>query len=168
MFNEKKRLSRQEIEALKSQLKRRTRDEIMLELLLYTGARPSEILAITPDSLDVDHSEVFIKGLKGSNDRSIPINAGLFSALQTLVNGNKRLFPISYQRFYQIWQMYKPSRKSPRACRHSMGTFLYEKSKDIRLTQLTLGHKSLASTLIYSDFVDGRTKMKKALRGLYD
>lgn len=37
------------------------------------------------------------------------------------------------------------------ACRHSYGTYLYQKTKDLRMVQKQLGHSSINTTTIYAD-----------------
>jgi len=43
-----------------------------------------------------------------------------------------------------------PSHFSIHACRHSYGTYLYQKTKDLRLVQDQLGHSSPVVTQVYS------------------
>lgn len=37
------------------------------------------------------------------------------------------------------------------ACRHSYGTYLYQKTKDLRMVQKQLGHSSINTTTVYAD-----------------
>ena len=70
----------------------------------------------------------------------------------------------------QIWKIIKGARHgiqitvSPHTFRHTFATNLYQKSKDIRLVQKALGHRSIQTTQIYADV--SREDMKKAMEEL--
>lgn len=44
-----------------------------------------------------------------------------------------------------------PSYYSIHACRHSYGTYLYQKTKNLRMVQKQLGHSSITTTTVYAD-----------------
>ncbi len=44
-----------------------------------------------------------------------------------------------------------PQYYSIHACRHSYGTYLYQKTKNLRLVQKQLGHSSITTTTVYAD-----------------
>ncbi len=44
-----------------------------------------------------------------------------------------------------------PDYYSIHACRHSYGTYLYQKTKNLRLVQKQLGHSSITTTTVYAD-----------------
>lgn len=157
-----KYLTKEEQELLNTKLTR-DRDSLMVTLALKTGARASELLNITKSSITLvdDCYLVFIKGIKGSSDREIPIPKDLAIALLELP-GDK-LFNISYPRLDQIWDKFKPNGKKFHSLRHTFAVNLYQKSRDIKLVQVALGHKSLTNTLIYAALVDGLDKLKQAL-----
>ena len=58
-----------------------------------------------------------------------------------------------------------PSYYSIHACRHSYGTYLYKKTKDLRLVQKQLGHSSITTTTVYADVTVEETL--DAVNGLY-
>jgi site-specific recombinase XerD len=58
-----------------------------------------------------------------------------------------------------------PKYYSIHACRHSYGTYLYQKTKDLRLVQKQLGHSSITTTTVYADVTVEETL--EAVNGLY-
>lgn len=167
-LNKSKYLLRSEEEELRRVLKlfeeRDRRDTALIELALATGARASEILAITGSDLEAENQTVFIRGIKGSNDREIPVKSRLFSRLQGLVSSpEERLFKISYPRLVQIWLNFRPCNKKFHSLRHTFALNLYKKTKDIRLVQVALGHRSIQNTMIYADYVYTTNELRKLI-----
>lgn len=149
---------------------RDVRNVLMLKLALSTGARATELLNIKIKDIDIKSKSVFIYGIKGSNDREIPIENKLFSALQKYNHQNsvnsfedQRLFDISYPRLVQIWLNYRPVQKSFHALRHTFAIRLYKKTRDIRLLQFALGHRNIANTMIYADYVYSQEELRKLI-----
>lgn len=140
------------------------RDTALIELALSTGARASEVLSIKGADLEPENQTVFIKGLKGSNDREIPVRSHLFSRLNSLSTGSEDfVFKISYPRLVQIWLSYRPCPKKFHSLRHTFALNLYKKTKDIRLVQVALGHRSIQNTMIYADYVYTTNELKKLI-----
>lgn len=141
------------------------RNVTLLYLCLFTGARASEILGITKSDLNPKNKSVFIKGLKNSRDREIPLLPGIFDRLMTLAteSPNDRLFPIALRTMQGIWHTYRPSRKGVKSLRHTFAMRLYEKTKDIRLVQMALGHKSILNTMVYADYVYNQQELRRLL-----
>ncbi|MCB0393919.1 MAG: tyrosine-type recombinase/integrase, partial [Bdellovibrionales bacterium] len=57
------------------------RDTLILNLALKTGARAQEVLNLKKSDLNPYDKTVFINGIKGSNDREIPLPPRLFDRL---------------------------------------------------------------------------------------
>jgi integrase len=55
------------------------RDTLLLELLLATGARASEILSLKKSDIDLKDNTIFIKSLKGGIPREMPIKSFMAS-----------------------------------------------------------------------------------------
>ncbi len=145
-------------DALKQDRERFPRNAALLELMLKTGARPQEALNIQPQDLNSEFNTVFIKGLKGSKDREIPIKQDLFIRIKLLIP-----FNIKYSMLDTVWNRYKPQNKSLKCLRHTFAIELFKKHRDLRLVQLALGHKNISNTMIYADYVYSREEMKKVL-----
>jgi integrase/recombinase XerD len=158
-----------EQKAIRSQINK-TKNGLYIGLLYFTGARTSEILGVRKKDLHKDNCSVFITGLKGSKDRDIPIPKNFFSWVMEYskdMDNDERLFKFTSSRARYIWGDFRPigCRKSLRSLRHTFGVNLYRKTKDIRLVQLTLGHKSISNTEIYVDYVYSQDEMRKAMYG---
>lgn len=140
------------------------RDCLALLVGLYTGARAQEILNLNVSDLDLTERTVLIHGIKGSNDREIPIPHGLFVRLKAFVKERSGLiFDISYSRLNQIWQHYRPCAKTLHSLRHTFAISLYKKRGDIRLLQVALGHKNISNTMIYADYIYSQTELRRLI-----
>lgn len=163
--NQTKFLSPAEFKTLSETLERNKitdeRNCTLIWLLLATGGRAMEILNLSPASLNHEARTVFIKGLKNSKDREIPLKPWLFNRLAK-IQGEK-LFPISYSRLKQIWDHYRPVRKKLHATRHTFAIQLYRKTKDIRLVQTALGHRSISNTMVYADYDYSQKELRKLI-----
>ena len=148
---------------LKSHLNSDPRNTTLLFMALYTGARATELLNVKSRDLDPYEETVFIKGLKGSNDREIPLPKWLFNKTQQLDRGQELLFSISYSRLRQIWELYRPVTKKFHSLRHTFAIRLYKKTRDLRLVQVALGHRSITNTMVYADYIYSQHELRKLI-----
>lgn len=169
-LNKNKYLLDPEVGRLESLLNRAISDDprdcLILYLGLRTGARATELLELRHVDLNSYDQTVFIRGIKGSNDREIPLEPLLFERLSTYsatVPKNENLFPIGYHRLRQIWDFYRPCNKKFHALRHTFAIRLYRKTKDLRLVQVALGHRNITNTMIYADYVYSQQELKKLI-----
>lgn len=143
------------------------RNVTLLLTAMFTGARPSEVLAIKKSDLSDESKSVFIKGLKGSRDREIPLPPGIYSRLKTLAceapTNQEKIFPIALRTMQTIWHNYRPTKKGVRSLRHTFAIRLYEKTKDIRLVQMALGHRSMSNTQVYAEYVYNQQELRRLL-----
>jgi len=163
-------LSREEIDGLIKNISGRDklRNLAIIELIYGAGLRVSEVADIKLKDINFEKEYVKIKG-KGNRERLVFINRHALSAIRNYLEtrtGNKItesiwLFPnrsgrrISRQ---SIWKLIKkisvslPSEKriTPHTFRHSFATHLLEGGLDLRIVQQLLGHKTLATTEIYT------------------
>ena len=143
-----------------------TRNCLALMLCLKTGARAQEILNLKKSHLNPHEQTVLIIGLKGSNDREIPLKPALFKILwryASEVKDGERLFPITYNRLRQIWELYKPAPKKLHSLRHTFAIQIYKKTRDIRLVQVALGHRNVMNTMIYADYVYSQNELRRLI-----
>ncbi len=142
------------------------RNCLALLLALKTGARAQELLNIRKNDLNMYDHTVFIKGLKGSDDREIPVTDEIFEELEQYTRPMKDtdlIFPVSYHRLRQIWCDYRPVGKKFHCLRHTFAIRLYKKTKDIRLLQVALGHRNITNTMIYADYVYSQSELKRLI-----
>lgn len=133
------------------------RNVTLLNLLASLGCRCGELLNIEVKDIDPSTSSVLIHGTKGSRDRELPLSKALFKDLMVYVElakleGRARVFKIKYDRLRQIWAHYKPVDKRIHSLRHTFAIRIYNKTKDIRLVQMLLGHRNVATTSIYQEY----------------
>jgi integrase/recombinase XerC len=141
------------------------RNCLLLSLGLRTGARAQELLNLQKSDLNTYDQTVFIRGIKGSNDREIPVQSRFFEDLIKYSEGvsGTKLFDISYQRLYQIWEFYRPVPKKFHSLRHTFAIELYQKTKDLRLVQVALGHRNITNTMIYADYVYSQQELRRLI-----
>lgn len=143
------------------------RNTLLIEVALNTGARATELLNITWSDLDDYENTVFIRGLKGSNDREIPLKKTLYNNLKKLKNPSDKpehsVFKISYPRLVQIWNQYKPVNKKFHSLRHTFALGLYKKTRDLRLVQVALGHRNIQNTIVYAEYVYSTQELKRLI-----
>lgn len=143
------------------------RNTCLIETALSTGARASELLNLRWMDLDDNESTLFIRGLKGSNDREIPVKKALYSGLKSLKEPHEKpehfVFKISYPRLVQIWNDYKPVQKKFHSLRHTFALNLYKKTRDLRLVQVALGHRNIQNTIVYAEYVYSTQELKKLI-----
>ena len=168
-LNKNKYLLEPEIERLHSILQsfrdKDPRNCTMLWLLLNTGARAQEVLNLKAEDLNTFDQSVFIRGIKGSNDRELPLPSWLFERLEREAGrpGHETIFPITYNRLRQIWDLYRPVHKKLHGLRHTFAIRLYKKTKDLRLVQVALGHRNITNTMIYADYAYSQQELRKLI-----
>ncbi len=147
------------------------RDRAILETVYSAGLRVSELVGINDGDLDLEEGIVRIRG-KGRRERLGPIGSHASVALErwlrkrTLAHDvpqgldaptftNKFGRRITTRSVARMLEKYLKItgldlRSSPHTLRHSFATHLLDHGADIRSVQELLGHKSLATTQIYT------------------
>jgi integrase/recombinase XerC len=141
------------------------RNCLLIGLALRTGARAQELLNLTLADFNTYDETVFIRGIKNSNDREIPLHSDFFKRVHRFATqqGDDRPFPITYNRLYQVWELYRPTPKKFHSLRHTFAIELYQKTKDLRLVQVALGHRNITNTMIYADYVYSQQELRKLI-----
>lgn len=157
-------LSKEEVAAILSaspNLKHRT----MLSLIYACGLRRSELLSLTPKSIDSKRHMLIVLNAKGKKDRMIPISDKVIAMLREyykayrpkvwLFEGQEPGEPYSETSLQKVLKfslalanVNKPA--TLHWLRHSYATHLLESGTDLRYIQELLGHKSSRTTEIYT------------------
>ncbi|MCE5266505.1 MAG: tyrosine recombinase XerC [Planctomycetaceae bacterium] len=147
------------------------RDRAILETTYSAGLRVSEVVGLNDGDLDFDAGLLRVRG-KGRRERLAPIGSYAAKALRRWLrvrrlHGQEKpspAAPVFVNRFgrrlttrsvARMLEKYLRStsldrRTSPHSLRHSFATHLLDRGADIRSVQELLGHKSLATTQIYT------------------
>ena len=137
--------------------------------LAWTGARVSEVLALTPASFQIPQQLVTIRTLKRRRHsvREVPIPAVLMAALDDHF-GLTELQKETDAHQQRLWQWHRTTawrvikavmnavgivgrQSSPRGLRHGFGVGALRARVPLNLVQRWLGHARMTTTAIYAD-----------------
>jgi site-specific recombinase XerD len=148
-------LSDDEVERLLAvAAKGEARDELLVRLLLATGLRLGEALALEVADVDLERGEIRVRRAKGDRPRTAFIPAELGPRLAAWVEGRDgRLFSISGRHAQRrIGEMAREAGvvASAHSLRHTTATRIYARTGDLGVVQRVLGHASVATTVRYA------------------
>jgi integrase/recombinase XerD len=139
---------------------------LIVKVLLYTGARVSELVNIEINDIDLDSCQIRINKGKGNKDRIVPFSPNFREILalhikQYKEQNRKYLFESSFHKNYSGRGIRKILEKytklagiqhaiSPHKLRHFLFTWLKKHGIDDALIQPYSGHESRQSLEIYS------------------
>lgn len=141
-------------------------DVAFLYAALYTGARASEVLNLRRCDLLTRHS-LFIRGLKGSRNREIPIPEEAYWTIHSHLHSHAedKMFTFTYRNAAYIWALWRPVKKGLHSLRHTFAVRLYDRTRDLRLVQVALGHKNIQNTMVYAEYVYQYKEMRTLILG---
>jgi integrase/recombinase XerC len=147
------------------------RDRAILETLYSAGLRVSELTGLNMDDLDLDGGTAVVRG-KGKRERLALLGPQAVGALREwlTVRGrltakrvpapealllNKNGTRLTSRSVGRLLEKYAPAagldaRTTPHTLRHTFATHLLDAGADVRSVQELLGHRSLATTQIYT------------------
>jgi integrase/recombinase XerC len=150
------------------------RDRVMIELLLGTGIRLSELAGLDRSDIDLVAKHLRIKAKGGVQQirflktdlrvllrRYLTLSQhhcpGCTDAL-FLSNRDRRLSQRQIANRVEYWLKKAGIEKhlTPHGLRHTFATHLYEATNDLLVVQKALGHRDISTTQIYTHLVDGR------------
>lgn len=142
-------------------------------VLMWSGGRVSEVLALTPAAVDLESGSVVLLTLKCRKRgvvRQIPLPRPLMRELATKfairkmqqdpARARQRLWPWSRTTAWRLIKnvMARASivtlAASPKGLRHTFGVSAFQAKVPPHLVQRWLGHASLRTTAIYGDVID--------------
>jgi integrase/recombinase XerC len=154
------------------------RDRALLELAYSAGLRLSELVGLNRGDVDAAGGVLRVRG-KGRRERVVPAGRAALAALERYLTGEGRargrgdepvfvnarglrLSGRTVQRTVQrrLGQVAAGLGVSPHALRHSFATHLLDRGADLRAIQELLGHRSLATTQVYTHV--SRSRLRKA------
>lgn len=138
--------------------------------LLYTGARLSELLALTSDRIDVANNAIIFETLKRRRRcvfRAVPVPAALIGQIlgfggkldKRMENGQADLRLWTWGRT-TAWKHVKtvmtqagipPNLTCPKAARHAFGVNAIQTGVSLNVVQRWMGHAQITTTAIYAD-----------------
>ena len=147
--------------------------ELKLIFALYYGCglRLSEGYKLQIKDVDFDKKTVFVKQGKGYKDRIVPMNEGVYAALQDYIYNFRHKLKLNHNRLFlhcgQALRLklkhlqntcndenIKAKRIYIHTLRHSIATHLLQNGMSLENIALFLGHSQLDSTQIYTHIVN--------------
>lgn len=137
----------------------RARDRLIVRVMWETGVRVSELLSLTPASIDFASEALQVATLKRRDHvRAIPIRPALLGDLARQIAGggiaaDARLFPVTRQRVHQIVRRAADTaglRAHAHTFRHSFAIACVLARVPVLVLAEWLGHASLEATLVYT------------------
>jgi integrase/recombinase XerC len=146
------------------------RDRAIFELLYATGVRCSELVGISLTDIDLDGMSISVFG-KGKRERIVLFGKKAKKVLENYLAKERPFIASTHQSSFlflnyaggglstrsvqRICHMFKSFLKverklTPHKIRHSFATHMLNQGVDLRVVQELLGHKTLATTQIYT------------------
>ena len=152
------------------------RDRALLELAYSSGLRVSELTGLNHGDIDRGAALLRVRG-KGRRERIVPVGARALAAVDAYVGaerrgaergdhavfvgrGGARLTNRTVQRVVarRLAGVAAGLGVTPHALRHSFASHLLDRGADLRAIQELLGHRSLASTQVYTHVSSARLR----------
>ena len=155
--------------------KQTVRDAAIIEVLLGTGLRVSEVCALVVGDVFLDAGSVLVRRGKGGKARLVAIPTALSNYCRAFIawkgehgekvspeaplfvsqrGGHLTRFGVHRRWKAALQAAGQPLSWGVHAMRHSYATELYRRTRDLRLTQRQLGHSSPVVTQVYASLVD--------------
>ncbi|CCV64259.1 predicted integrase, Lambda-type [Alteracholeplasma palmae J233] len=152
------------------------RDAAILDLLITTGMRIHEVVALKLEDIIYHEHTILIHG-KGRKQRLVYISSQItwdrlknfiklrntFTVNHSSVFINRYLNPMSIYAIEDVFSKYRDLAKinpsaTPHYLRHTFATNLLANGADIRSVQEILGHASISTTQIYTEVTNKRKR----------
>jgi integrase len=167
-------LTEREIEKLIESAKRNRwgqRDSTMILIAFRHGLRASELCSLQWSDIEFETGALHLRRAKGGTTATHPLLGDELRALRTLrrearspfVFVSERNAPFTVSGFAKLVERAGVEAKLPFKChphmlRHACGFALANKGTDTRTLQAYLGHRSIQSTVRYTELAPGRFK----------
>jgi len=141
-----------------------------LQLSMETGLRPVELHNLKVKDIDTEQRIIYPTTAKHGSARALKISNSLTKSLQEYIirhnlDLNNKVFKGNSEQYSKYFRMIRnrlakklndPTLKTIRLYdfRHYYATTLYAKTRDILLVMKQMGHKKIATTLIYTQLLN--------------
>ena len=143
---------------------------LIFALFYGCGLRKSEGYNLQMQDVDFDRKTIFVRQGKNGKDRIVPMNDGVYQALQDYVYNFRHRLKLNHNRLFTSAkktlngklkylqnacndETIKEKRLSLHVLRHSIATHLLQNGMSIENISLFLGHSSLDTTQIYTHLI---------------
>ena len=138
------------------------RDRVLYGLMLGTGIRVGSALGLDVEDVDLERAELLLRTTKGNAPQVVFLPDRIVLMLGEYLGDRttgpvfdsrhrRRLSVRQVARRLQYWLERAGCRRySPHSLRHAFGQALYDQTGDPFLVQAAMGHRSIASTLVYA------------------
>jgi site-specific recombinase XerD len=138
------------------------RDELLVRLLLGTGLRLGEALALEVADVDLERGTIAVRKAKNDRPRVAYVPVELSARLaEWMRERGGRLFAISGRHAQRrIGEMAREAgmTASAHCLRHTVATRIYARTGDLGVVQRVLGHASVATTVRYARCDEGAVR----------
>lgn len=137
------------------------RDRALVEVMIGLGLRVGAAVGLNVEDVDWRSATVTIRA-KGDVSQELPVPSRVLDGFSAILNDRttgplfaattgRRLTTRHVARRLRHWcDVAGVEPISPHALRHAFATSLYRRTADIGLVQAALGHRSIASTMVYA------------------
>lgn len=148
-------------------------EQLKLIFVLFYGAalRRAEGIKLTINDIDFDRHTIFVQKGKNYKDRIIPMNEGIYKALQHYIYNFRNLQRVNHNRLFIMSystildglkhlqeispnEEIKKKKLTPHILRHSISTHLHQNGMSIENISKILGHSTLNTTQIYTHIIN--------------
>ncbi|ACP46101.1 integrase family protein [Sulfolobus islandicus Y.G.57.14] len=150
---------------------KRTKDKLIIRLLLDTGLRANELLSVLVKDVDLENNMIRVRNTKNGEERVVFFTDETKQLLRKYMKGKKldeKLFDITYDALYR--KLKRLGNKveielRPHILRHTFATLSLKRGINVITLQKLLGHKDIKTTQIYTHLVldDLRNEYLKAM-----
>ena len=164
---------------------------LLVRLMLKTGLRRAEVIALTWHDVDTNRGEIFVRHGKGDKSRRVPIedtdlltrlealreacgidrpgnDAAVLSPVFVSTRGKKIAWSSFYRLFHRVLKHAELAGRgiTPHALRHTFGSMLCAKGVPVPYVKDLLGHEDIGSTMVYVHSTPGA--LRQAVRRLVE
>lgn len=156
-YHERESLSMEVVREVLAQSNLTVATRALISLISESGLRIGECLSLCPDDLDLDYCQVRVLG-KGNAERIAFFGPTTKRYLEEYLHECpclKKLFPETRRQYnWDIWHAFQPfvgaHKVSPHILRHTFATECLSNGMPMDVLMLTLGHKSIDTTMLYT------------------